>query len=84
MVVWLIEQGADPNRAILEESDPGAKPLHVAAQNGHLPVVKELIKRGADINGRDFFGKTALDYAIKHKQRAVVKELKNTSAFRSF
>jgi hypothetical protein len=34
----------------------GATPLSVAAQNGHLPVVRALVDAGADKNAKDKVG----------------------------
>ena len=42
----------------------GFRPLHEAACNGYISVVKELIEeRNAEINARDDFGETALTVA---------------------
>ena len=42
----------------------GYRPLHRAAINGHISVVKELIEeRNAEINARAVDGRTALVYA---------------------
>jgi hypothetical protein len=40
------------------------RPLHLAAMNGHISVVKELIEeRNAEVNARDDDGMTALTWA---------------------
>lgn len=39
-------------------------PLHEAAREGHLEIVKLLIEHGADINTRDTDGKTPRDLAL--------------------
>jgi len=56
----LLDAGADINAPY---PSTRATPLHLAAFNGHLPVVELLVKRGADINRLDANGKTPLDYA---------------------
>lgn len=59
-VMWLLEQGADPNRL---DSD-GQTPLHRCAQRNTSPAVaKLLIAAGCRRNVIDSSGKSALDYA---------------------
>ena len=41
----------------------GKTPLHHAASDGHAEMVELLLERGAHINARDNYGRTALDYA---------------------
>ena len=60
-VAMLLDAGADPNSLY---PTGGQTSLHLAAFNGHLPVVELLIKRGADVNRLDKNGKTPLDYAL--------------------
>ena len=44
----------------------GLTPLHVAAQNGHHDVIKQLVNTKADVNIQDSkSGKTALHYSIE-------------------
>jgi ankyrin repeat protein len=40
----LLERGADPNA----KNDDGWTPLHIAAGEGHVEIVKLLLERGAD------------------------------------
>jgi ankyrin repeat protein len=35
----------------------------MASENGHLKIVQYLIEKGADLNAKDYFGKTALKLA---------------------
>ena len=46
-------------------------PLHIAAQSGHLDVVKMLVQLGADTNARNNWSKSAWEDAV-HKNRTDV------------
>ncbi len=53
---WLLDRGADVNRKATFGGlthGQGITALHIAAQNGHLPVVKLLVGRGADRSVQD-------------------------------
>jgi len=54
--------------------------LHFAALNGHLNIVAELLKKGADANEKDAAGKTPLDYANAYGHEKVAKLLKSLGA----
>jgi ankyrin repeat protein len=58
-----------------QQNDPpdGATALILAAQNGHLEVLKLLIAKGADVNAKTKDGKTALILALKNV-RQIIKE----------
>ncbi len=56
VVDWLLDKGADVNLA----DDDGYTPLMLAAQYGHLAVVKRLLKKGASAKARTQNGQTAL------------------------
>ena len=45
----LIKAGADPNRA---DSDIRVRPLHTAAGEGHVRIVRRLLRAGANPNVR--------------------------------
>ncbi len=77
---WLLDHGADVNQKATFGGlthGQGITALHIAAQNGHMPIVKLLVERGADLSARDdlyqstaesaaaFFGQTAVrDYLL--------------------
>jgi ankyrin repeat protein len=60
---WLIDHGATVNQKATfggPTHGQGVTALHMAAQNGHLSMVKMLIERGADLTIRDdLYGGTA-------------------------
>jgi len=58
----LIANGADIS-AKANASCHGETPLHIAAHNYELPVLKVLIANGADINGKDDLGRNCLHVA---------------------
>ena len=45
--------------------------LHLAAKNGHLAIVKTLIRAGADLDAPDIYGNTPLQVAIINKKSEV-------------
>jgi len=57
----------------------GGTPLHLAASNGHVNLVKLFLGSGADVNARAFNGSTPLHWAMKHdtmsESQAVVRML---------
>jgi ankyrin repeat protein len=55
-VAWLLDRGANINRKATfggATHGQGITALHMAAQNGHMPVVKLLVERGADRSLKD-------------------------------
>ncbi len=45
----------------------GQTPLHIAIKLNRLDMVKLLIEKGAEVNAKDFFDKTPLDFAVDEK-----------------
>lgn len=43
----------------------GMSPLMCAAMNGHVDILKELLVAGADLNTKDYKGRSVLDYAVQ-------------------
>ena len=54
------------SQEIANLNDPvnGNKPIHIAAQNGHMEIVKFLIEIGADVNSKNGKGNTAIHMAV--------------------
>lgn len=60
---WLVER-AGANKHALGADGGGA--MHIAAQEGHVPVGKALFELGVDIDARDSLGRTPLIIALKN------------------
>ncbi|KAF9769925.1 hypothetical protein IL306_012582 [Fusarium sp. DS 682] len=58
-------------------------PLHTAAQQGYLEIVKLLVNYGADLKAKTFFGSTAEQLAEKFHQPAVAAFLKTSRSRQS-
>ena len=68
----LLDAGEDPNRFNPVGGHSHSTPLHQAAGNGHLDVVKLLVARGARIDVKDvLFGGTPADWARHAGKREV-------------
>lgn len=57
----LIENGAN----LEDKEEHGWTSIYIAAQNGHVEVVKVLIKKGANVLAKDSFGKTSICVTTK-------------------
>ena len=71
----LVRTGANVNR-----SESGRTPLYVAAQDGHVELVKELLKARADTSICNNDGETALHAAAGAGHADVVSELLKAKA----
>ncbi|MVW70905.1 ankyrin repeat domain-containing protein [Bordetella sp. 15P40C-2] len=56
-----------PSDTLESRDHLGNTPLLIAAAEGSLDVVKELIRQGADVNAKNNSGRTALSYASERK-----------------
>ncbi|EGD81215.1 hypothetical protein PTSG_13160 [Salpingoeca rosetta] len=76
VVRYLVEQGADVNRAANE----GAIPLHIVSQEGYEAVVRYLVEQGADVHQAMNDGRTPLWTASFNGHEAVVRYLAEQGA----
>jgi ankyrin repeat protein len=81
-VAWLLDHGANINQKATFGGlthGQGITALHLAAQNGHMPVVKLLIERGADRSiEEDLYQSTpesAANYFGRHEVRDYLRSL---------
>jgi ankyrin repeat protein len=61
--------------AEVNEPGPFGTPLHGAAENGHLEIVRLLVEHGADVSIRDASGRTAREAALQAGHAAVAEFL---------
>ncbi len=71
MVTWLLELDVDANYA----SNDGWTPLHMAVQNGHLAIAKQLYAKGALLDARSKDGFTPLHQAASYGHSDTVRWL---------
>ncbi len=66
-VKLLLEAGANPNAV----NPKGDTALHIAAHDGRLEVLRELVAGGADVTARNAAGQTALELVESMKPRVL-------------
>jgi ankyrin repeat protein len=72
VAILLLAHGANPN---IQDKYYFRTPLHYAARNGAVDIVKEMLERGADPTIRDHKGKTPLDLAREEGHDEIVQIL---------
>lgn len=55
-------------------------PLHIAAREGSLNIVKLLVEHNAKLSELDDFGLSPLDYAIDHNHKEIASYLRSKGA----
>lgn len=78
-IILAIQHGANVN-----ESTSVGTPLTAATQYNRVDVVKMLIQNGADIEGKDRFGKTAMIYAKLKANGEMIELLTQNGAINPF
>lgn len=71
-------EGASPEErsALVDFADyDSRRPLHIACCEGHVAVVKELLKMGADWSCKDRYGATCVDDAVQNGRLEVLRVL---------
>jgi len=63
-----------------KEDDQGKTLLHLAIEQGNVPLSRTLIQKGAEVNVRDFSGKTPIQYAIDKNDQAAITLLRTSGA----
>ncbi|XP_055982489.1 ankyrin repeat domain-containing protein 53 [Sorex fumeus] len=70
---YLLRKGA----ALNCQTSNGSTPLHLAAREGLMSIVKVLVKNGADVHARDIRGYKAIDYCKLWNDRPCARFLKD-------
>lgn len=65
---------------LLNALKDGYAPLHTAAANGHLAVVRHLLKEGAAVDVPDKWGESPLQFAVRSGHLAVAEALLDAGA----
>ena len=77
VVEMLLDSNADPNVCTKEQQ---CSPLIIAAKNGHVKVVSQLLEKNAEIDYKDYDGWTALFWACWKEKDGVVAILLDANA----
>nr|WP_264707644.1 ankyrin repeat domain-containing protein [Wolbachia endosymbiont (group A) of Acrocera orbiculus] len=75
--------------AINARDHKGYTPLHIACKTGEgritKEIIKELVKAGANVEQKDKYGKTPMDYARNNKEiKEVLENVKMANKQREF
>ncbi|MBM4028247.1 MAG: hypothetical protein FJ280_23065 [Planctomycetes bacterium] len=62
-------------RSSMPETIVGINPIHIAAAEGHLSIIRLLIQKGASVRSKDRFGRMPVHFAAGSDQLAAVKML---------
>lgn len=77
--LYLLEIGADPGYLVWDQSERAMSysytPIMLAAQNGNLKLMEELVALGVDVNQQSIIGETALWSAVYFNQLEAAKFL---------
>nr|XP_027220828.1 serine/threonine-protein phosphatase 6 regulatory ankyrin repeat subunit B-like [Penaeus vannamei] len=71
----ILDLGANLNLQSAVDGDDGRQPLHTAALLGHTDILRELLRAGADKDGRDRRGNTVVRYAAVHEDPHLLRIL---------
>jgi len=58
----------------------GNRPVHIAAQNGFLPILKHLVSMGCSVNAQNTRGNTGMHMAVEYNYPKIVKYLTQIGA----
>ncbi len=75
--VWEVKVAINEGDDLNERGKDGATALHVAAEKGHLEIVKLLAKHGADCHAHNAEGKTPAEVATAEGNTAVAEYLES-------
>lgn len=68
-----------PDR-VNEKDDFGTTPLHIAVEKGNIPIIKQLIQKGAEVNAKDNDGRTPLDFLAMRPNEEIEELLRQYGA----
>lgn len=72
IVQFCIDSGIDPNTT---KRNSGLTPLMLASCFNDIDMIKLLLKNGAKTDGKDKYGMSAIEYAVKMGQKSAAKFL---------
>ena len=78
MVNYLLAAGADVQ--VVSQNAMGIHPIHAAAANGNLAILKALLEKGADVNAQQAEGYTPLAQATQSQNEAMITLLQQYGA----